>query len=69
MLERIMIPLDRSSPSEHAIPSVETLARVLRAEVVLFQPYNPLKLIAGEEFYKFPADVLHQEDERLGQFL
>ncbi|MDO8568926.1 MAG: universal stress protein [Dehalococcoidales bacterium] len=54
LIKRILLPLDGSDTGEAAIPHAEMLAKILGAELVLFEVVEPEQTWSGEVSYPTP---------------
>jgi nucleotide-binding universal stress UspA family protein len=63
LIKRILLPLDGSMVGEQAIPHAETLARVLSAELVLFQAFEPVRPVAIEGGVAMSPSMIKEEEE------
>lgn len=62
LIKRILLPLDGSKVGEAAIPSAESMAQSLGAELVLFQVIRLSALVASEGA-AMSSDMIREEEE------
>jgi len=65
LIKRILVPLDGSKVAEQIVPHAAGLAKIMAAELILFQAYESLgRMISGEGFRVMPEKEVNEENKR-----
>jgi nucleotide-binding universal stress UspA family protein len=65
LIKRILVPLDGSKVAEQIVLHAEGLAKVMAAELILFQAYESLgRTMSGEGFRVMPEKEVNEENKR-----